>query len=51
MTVKDRCSCVLGFLMGDLRASWEWKRVAALPRAPPGGQAWEVPRFPFQEAL
>lgn len=29
----------------------EWKRVAALPRAPPGGQAREAPRFPFQEAL
>ena len=29
----------------------EWKRVATLPRAPPGGQAREAPRFPFQEAL
>lgn len=30
----------------------EWKRVAdALPRAPPGGQAREAPRFLFREAL
>lgn len=25
--------------------------VAALPRAPPGGQTWGVPRFPFEELL
>lgn len=25
--------------------------VAALPRAPPGGQTWGVPRFPLRRAL
>ena len=26
----------------------EWKRVSALPRAPPGGQAWEAPGFLYR---